>query len=1629
MDTLIQTLLPYFASRELAERATQVLAVRVGLKELTNRVAVTRAVAPEQRSGPGDQRTQQKRKTSPTIVAHDADTDDDAGAAAAKRPKINSSGYTTVAGQRQYLQEQTGLNTNVQGVQLPIDVVVDFEQSLEAVLREAGLNAQEVATNHYVRPLCLDHVSIPVGRGELEICEQAAFATALMDFPLGATTMAYMLGEKFVPAVFESPYAAQNDYRVSNMIGDGFARLCDEIYQERRAIQESASPGNFVARHAAVTASLSEVSVSPLATWCRFITRVETVPTLVALTALAKAAKSVLLSLIEPVHNTRVSSSSLELRRVLTYSTVYPLVAQYMQQLGTAQAELFLHMRDYQTGAHVLGGHGGGSTAIIDHAFFANRGVAYARSGQFRSQVTKYAYAGDDSRKPAPFWKGGFVRHTPRLLSQWLEQQPVWALLLCSSLTRATFANFDAYWPSEIGARRRARMDAAQEAQSDENFYVDVHAGKAPTCSTLVAAVCAAATVSLPTQAELIITDGYGRDTLGAWSAWARPRLLDVGEETEEEVEDDTKHVVPWLVEKFTEEPGFIGPVEWFGCSFMCIMQGVLSFLEAANTYGAVATSAAFEFANLLETRLFKSQWSTSAGTAWNVIEQTQVSPEMVFSPVWQMLNLANLVVGGAPTRQTPISFDNPETVKATTDWWLTRSPSWILENVGDAVVCAVQTFCGVEFQLPPGAETAHSGLLRHFNRVIVSDARLLTAWKRLIQGQDYLRPYQCLLTSARREFLPCGRAAREYIPVVLDTAASYAARFGGDGLPVWLAGRSPNAYSYVAFQCEGYEAIVCAPQKAGNPSDLLPLGLESYEGVVVSVHKRPDFVKSPRIPRLFVQENTVTRTVLGLVLPIHDAISQALSYIENTPYLAQSHVAVFLDTDPYITTLEAIKAVRGWSIMTERTRRGLGVLFAVYTVFHLSLACYHGAYPVISWQGKVPSNSTTAQQLSRLTSMIARDAKLEYATLYYLLRYNDNSYDRLPLITDLKELAAPHFIRPVARAGADDFSYAQSAADSHARAVENATRGVMRHLQNRKDLTRGVQLGSVEASQTPIALRVAKSGHPVGKLRIELADVADVPSEIGLALSVNDNVFEITANVRAVNFDSNTTARVAQAVIYEVLQMFAVSQQSPLSPFYPSAYERVSFTYRGSKTPAALSGALNILRVCVSDGLFFPDRDALFMALRFLNPAAAAATTSYVASRLTRLATSVANLQQPRFAPSISGSVQTVTPTKQTLFQMLDLAIHEGSFTIHRYSDWRLRRGNTLSPANASQFYLWERYFDPRVLISQSDRVLPEMTLYNQKMTVLSAAQIELPDDAFTEDPIGRFVAQTAARPERSTRFMLPAADARTHRAQELVPVSRYAAAPFGTAAYNSGFSLGTYSGTFYYWEPASNVFLATRQQRVPRFYTKFHAVVWFGSLKTVSALEPYVTDQARERALNYAKHTDEAYREALVFRAGTERLRLLGSLDNYERVARELDSGEPMSSKVLELLWNGTSAFMCGSPVYKLSKPIEQEQEQSSPTFDPPSSSSSFLPIGPFTINDVATADADSDFTFAKLKLSVLYAEEDVFDQLLANCFGDVGVGTVMFTHMIGQTRLVTEVLDCRPRAVSYDSLVRVV
>jgi hypothetical protein len=55
----------------------------------------------------------------------------------------------------------------------------------------------------------------------------------------------------------------------------------------------------------------------------------------------------------------------------------------------------------------------------------------------------------------------------------------------------------------------------------------------------------------------------------------------------------------------------------------------------------------------------------------------------------------------------------------------------------------------------------------------------------------------------------------------------------------------------------------------------------------------------------------------------------------------------------------------------------------------------------------------------------------------------------------------------------------------------------------------------------------------------------------------------------------------------------------------------------------------------------------------------------------------------------------------------------------------------------------------------------------------------------------------------------------------------------------------------------------------------------------------------------------------------------------------------------------------------------------------------------------------------------MSDLFADEDIFDQPLCLIARYLGIDTVIFTHMIGLTRIVQEVMDSRTREESYNSI----
>jgi hypothetical protein len=54
-------------------------------------------------------------------------------------------------------------------------------------------------------------------------------------------------------------------------------------------------------------------------------------------------------------------------------------------------------------------------------------------------------------------------------------------------------------------------------------------------------------------------------------------------------------------------------------------------------------------------------------------------------------------------------------------------------------------------------------------------------------------------------------------------------------------------------------------------------------------------------------------------------------------------------------------------------------------------------------------------------------------------------------------------------------------------------------------------------------------------------------------------------------------------------------------------------------------------------------------------------------------------------------------------------------------------------------------------------------------------------------------------------------------------------------------------------------------------------------------------------------------------------------------------------------------------------------------------------------------------------------VYADEDRFDQSICIMAKHLGIDCIIFTHMVGRTQIVSELLDTRDRAVSYSSIVR--
>lgn len=226
-------------------------------------------------------------------------------------------------------------------------------------------------------------------------------------------------------------------------------------------------------------------------------------------------------------------------------------------------------------------------------------------------------------------------------------------------------------------------------------------------------------------------------------------------------------------------------------------------------------------------------------------------------------------------------------------------------------------------------------------------------------------------------------------------------------------------------------------------------------------------------------------------------------------------------------------------------------------------------------------------------------------------------------------------------------------------------------------------------------------------------------------------------------------------------------------------------------------------------------------------------------------------------------------------------------------------------------------------------------------------------------------------------------------HQGRYYIPVIRYAAGMSNGCYFDCDKESAKYLGTFYYWEPESNIYLKMGKKAFPYFYSKFECAIF---------IQSKIMDIIRDK--DKIEDAQQVYQE-IDFYVTKIRKDLRKALYKYYEEEAHLFEKCVCVDEWDDFFedWEDATEFALDADFQRIL--LNQEPK--------------FLPI---------TLDFRSKVSF-KYMNKLFYASEDELDQPLSKGLIFLGLKGAIFSKMAGGNRVVTEVLDVRARQKSLENL----
>ncbi len=1691
MQALISLVRPYCRTDSEAEQIVKKLAVRAVTGTLLDRTP-REPTAPQQqqqqqpssRGGSDPDLSSQRNKRKRVSNADDGDDNGDGLSLLdrVKRTKLTDSSDepADLAHERQAILD-AHLNTSVDGVEIPPEIARDVMLSVMERVQQDSMLTDPVVVEalHLSRPLCCAGVDSRVQHSSdlHHVQESLALASALFDFPLGTSVMAYALGQNPVP-LLKLDRQLPNPLELTPVTFEGFCiMVADTMATVRQTAQRDRVPAAKM-RVEMERLNVTYPAYTQVAVWLAFVDfRVVPHPRLQPLQENAR-------KLLEAI-DTSVGDYTPEVDR---------LFRAHMKCLGAVQAALFDAWNDYHITTDVLG------AGIIDALYFTNRGDACSLPLQEPWRQAA-ATATSGFRLDLPHDHLFVVNHARDV---WYPQTPVPLDSVDVRRDERRYTFYVAYGMFVFSCTRQDALDqvllAADVADrhklfddcrvlflgapsSVDEFAMDVDTDKDARTVLLKELLKERTRVDM-------VKDKYRNEYRGPvnFSAmrdnarWVFPdnelrregKRYDFDATTCNDLymcitgQSLASAAAATLFDRAILHPWFapslqLGSVNaasswttgmfcWLeagqfamqyvtavNASILVLMVAIMRAMHSVDVYAdtqfqicldvAARLQTAFLHRPLAREKKFPESWWFGSYGPTVVTTPTSVAtflhslsngkervgdPETLRFWVFDLFTdrqNANRIDSVADPQLAPVvrviadalthgmAYGSTESLGLYPSTSRRITPAeYGYEACGDVFLCALQTYTNDAYWCP--AVASYTGALHRFNALVRSLPELQIVWKQLFDTSGYLRPYECMLGLIQHRVVPLGAMCKQ-MPVQVDPAT-----LPPQERPAWLQTQRAGLYTSAVFESSGARASVTYPtaHTPGAPEDaLLNIDVLDFKGVVVYVDSNGPVSASSTGGQL-------SRAVATL-LRFEHLVTRATTFIAGSDALRNLNVGVYTDNTLLSLFMSLVVQINGdsWRYSDLISRdpmlnidmltwfpEDLLTAFAFRCMGADYLGDQLGLFPVI--QPQTVDSTVNIAVADKLKALLAAQKVTSAASA--LRKFLATAWDK---IVDLRYLAANQWARVVTAQLPIRFSYRTALAegDDVARQIASVVAQFVMEPTSGLVLNRHPGTGSKQRLVVSLVYDIYLASVPESSSEMERPTAA-------VAVAVGGG----TASQILIEWRRDAPGRLMVSLMLQ-----APDQTESIFKLLKHVSEKLtSFSYimlmlGCADQDWAVVELSKLAQMCAITGLYLP---ATEKAPRTQDESYVIQALEYTRSNESR---------RPLLPPAIAvGKIARLTDLdmaarKERAYAEAQLAglaiinnvvVSDKRITMSHVSSWTIQYINTLSPVEASRQLGWHRLFNRALAPAVSDRVVPKMSAFKRTMKSLPVSFLSINKDA-GEIKLAPGVRLNETGPDQ----------------QEMVAVARHSSELFNAGGYYSSLDMQTYAGTFYYWEPASDVYLLSGSHRVPKFATKTEAALWLCNA-SVEELDMFYRERMPETPYTERVVLIEKERSGFIDD-------MLGIVDTIVDDYLEEVNIHKTEERAQRHVWvnqgskTAVKMFLSNQEVFFSIPPLQPELAASLQADNNPETIKPWVVVKS-SLKDMASGNMPDVLRNAIFPNSecIFYASEDTLDQILATSFSDLGINVVMFTHMAGKTRFVSEVLDTRARSVSFDSLV---